>query len=579
MIKASARRATLLAVLIGSALFSGIFWVIPPAPAAEQSATRQTAGPEVNAVRVEVSSANIRTQPSLEADVSGRLTRGSRVRVHAIQGDWFFVESPDGQKGWMHRRLFTPSAAAAKPAEAPEPPEPSAPKTAGSSTKAPPAPPAATAGPGDSEFRKQPVVIQSNEAKRITLNFVDVDVRELLSALAINQEINIVMAQDVKGTVSVHLHQVSLEAALEAVALAGGFGYRRQNDLYYVYKPAGGRDPQAELLEMRTFRLRYMDPEKFEDVIQAIPDMRMIQFHEASRTIVVEDTPENIRRVEMLLRHWDAKPRQVMIEAKILEINLTDDMSLGVNWEKLFGDIRLGTGGFSTAVPADALAGGGASPIPSTGAGLFANFISAAGTGHQFTMAVDALRAKTRVNILSTPKLLAIHGKSATVQVGGQQGYKVTTSNLGVLTESIQFIDTGTILNITPYIDEEDSILLNVEPTINSAELEEGIPVVKSTTVSTWLLAKDGETVFIGGLIQDIQARQRNEIPCLGGLPLLRPVFGRSVEGIGKTELVVMITPTIIQAGRNADSQREKARIETIEKGFRKALDPFNPLD
>jgi type II secretory pathway component GspD/PulD (secretin) len=236
----------------------------------------------------------------------------------------------------------------------------------------------------------------------------------------------------------------------------------------------------------------------------------------------------------------------VLIEAKILEVSLTDEMTLGVNWEKVLGDATIGTGGFSSGILPESAP---ASPVPSTGLGFFGNVITGAGTSHQFRAALDALRGKTRIDTLSTPKILAIHGKAARVQVGGQQGYRVTTTNLGVATETIEFIDTGTILEITPYIDDKDNILLNVKPTINTAKIEEGIPVVNSTVVSTWLLAGNGETVLIGGLIQEEAVETQTAIPCLGSIPGLGYLFGRKSHGAGKSELVVLITPTVLHDG------------------------------
>ena len=112
--------------------------------------------------------------------------------------------------------------------------------------------------------------------------------------------------------------------------------------------------------------------------------------------------------------------------------------------------------------------------------------------------------------------------------MGGQQGYRVTTTNLGVATETIEFIDTGTVLEITPYIDDDGNILLEVLPSITDAELEQGIPVTQTTAVSTWLLAKDGQTIFIGGLIQDKKEKVREMIPCLGSIDGVGALFGKT---------------------------------------------------
>ena len=213
--------------------------------------------------------------------------------------------------------------------------------------------------------------------------------------------------------------------------------------------------------------------------------------------------------------------------------------------------------------------------MPGAGSGFFGGPITGAGTYKQFALAPNFLQTKTRVNTLSTPKILAIHAKPARVQVGGQQGYKVTTTSVGVATETIQFIDTGTILEITPYIDDNGHVLLNVKPSIKAARIVQGVPVVNSTEVSTWLMAKNGETVFIGGLIQDTKTRTRDMIPCLGGIPGLGVLFGRTYRGTGKSELIVLITPIIIDAAQKQPDHEAIEKTKEIEKEFKKEPPPM----
>jgi type II secretory pathway component GspD/PulD (secretin) len=408
----------------------------------------------------------------------------------------------------------------------------------------------------------------------ITLNFHEVDIRELLSAMAIKREINIVMAQDVSGKVSLHLYRVTLDDALDAICLAGGFSHIKYGTTHFIYKPKEENDPQAERLQMRIFELKYAEVDKVQEVLDAIPGKRVIKLHEPSKTVIVEDTPENIKKIETIIRFWDRKPSQVLIEAKILQIRLTDEMSMGVNWDKILGDARIGTGGFSIAVPPTEA---GTSPVPDVGSGVFANMITGAGTRHEFSVAVDALQAKTQVNILSAPKLLAIHGKKAKVQVGGQQGYKVTTlTGTGLATETIEFLDIGTILDITPYIDDDGNVLLNVHPSINSVTIDAatGVPTQKSTAVSTWLLAKSGETVFIAGLIEDTATKTREMVPCLGNAPGLGWLFRGTSRGTGKDELVVLITPEVLESERKRVDEEAIEKTNKAEEALQKPLLP-----
>lgn len=397
-----------------------------------------------------------------------------------------------------------------------------------------------------------------------TLNFYQSDIRELLSALAMQRELNIVLSQEVIGDVSVQLYRMTLTQALDAITLAGGFSYTNYGDVYYFFKPKEARDPQAGRLKMRIFRLKYAAVDKIQEILDAISGMRMIKIHEPSKTLIVEDTPENIEKIETLLNYWDAKPKQVLIEAKILEVTLTDDMSLGVDWQKMLGDGAVGTAGFSrVAVPTTP----GVTPVAGgEGAAFVGSIITGAGSVTQFAAALNALRSKTKVNTLSTPKILAIHGEQATVQVGGQQGYPVSTTSEGVLQQSVQFIPTGTTLSITPWIDDDGNVLLDVRPEISSVTLSStGIPTVKTTNVSTWLLARSGQTVFMGGLIQDTTSSTRETVPCLGSLPGLGALFGRSVQTGSKTELVVLITPRII-ATENYEDQLYKRKAEERER-------------
>jgi type IV pilus secretin PilQ/predicted competence protein len=393
------------------------------------------------------------------------------------------------------------------------------------------------------EGTKTKYSIKSTDNRLMSLNFIGVDIQEALSALAMQREINIVSAPVVSGKISLHLYEVTLDEALNAICLAGGFAYYKRGDLYYVSKPQEVEDPKLENLQVQVFKLKYVEVDKIEEILGSIPGIRLLKLHKPTKTIIVEDFPENIAKIASVIKQLDVMPKQVLIEAKMLEIDLTDDMTMGVDWDKLFGDSRITTSFSRAILPSD----GPVPPNPGIGSGIFGNLIAASGTRHQFALAFDALQAKTTVNTLSTPRLLAVHGKSARVQVGGQQGYRITTISNGLAVESIEFIDTGIILDITPHIIDDETILLDVTPSIDAARIEEGgLPVVKTTTVTTTLLAQNGQTIFIGGLIQDSKIKQRDIVPFFGDIPLLGVLFGQTTRGIGKSELVVLITPHIV---------------------------------
>lgn len=387
----------------------------------------------------------------------------------------------------------------------------------------------------------------------ITLNYRDMDIRHAFSALAMEFKLNIVMSSDVQGSITLHLFGLTLENVLSTIAMAGGFDFKKDGGLYHIYK-ASEKEKIIVPAEthMKIFKTNYVEVAKVKETLGAVPGLNPIEIHASTKTIIVNDTLDNIKKIEKILSFLDTAPKQVLIEAKILKVTLNDDMTFGVDWKAIMTDGIIQTSGLSSAVlPAgvDTITSAVTSPVPDGGVGTFINFVVGAGRSSQIALAIDALKSKTKVDTIATPKVLAIHGKEAKVVVGGQQGYKVrTVEEGGGVTESIKFIDTGTILEITPYIDEQDNILLNVKPAINSVTITAGgIPVVTSTSVSTWILAKDGETIFLAGLIESTKTKTKQGIPILGDLPLLGYLFSRTEDINVKNELVILITPKIVK--------------------------------
>jgi type IV pilus assembly protein PilQ len=474
-------------------------------PAGGDAQDRQkSTGPWPREARA-LETARIRSIPSLEGKITGVLTPGETITPTAQEKGWYQIRRSTGKKGWVAQHLLIPAKALQ-----------------------------------DQERKKT----ESGPRPHLNLNLREVEIRDALSAIAMEYKLNIVTTTDVQGKITLHLFESPLEQALGAIARAGGFAYKEEKAIHYIYKPE--KDSVSQDLEMKLFKIKFIEMDKIKEVLDALPGVRPVQVHENTQTVLVEDTPENLAKIGKIIRFWDQVPKQVLIEAKILEVTLTDDMAFGIDWEMLLDNTNIRTNGFSRAVFSDAK---GVSPVsPTSGKGVFGNIISWAGTDHQISLAIDAIQGKTTINAIATPKIRAIHGKAARVQVGGQQGYKVATVSDGHVSENVKFINTGVTLEITPFIDDEN-ILLNVKPSIDSAKLEEGIPVVNTTKVSTWLIAKNGETIFIGGLIETNDMDARENVPLLGELPILGWLFGRTVKKNIKKELVVLITPRIVDLG------------------------------
>jgi type II secretory pathway component GspD/PulD (secretin) len=156
-----------------------------------------------------------------------------------------------------------------------------------------------------------------------------------------------------------------------------------------------------------------------------------------------------------------------------------------------------------------------------------------------------------------------MEGLEAETVVGTEIGYRVTTTINSVTTESIEFLESGVILKVTPTVDRRGRIMLDIFPEVSTGVVsDDGIPSKATTQVSTRMLVSDGKTVFLGGLIQNQINNTREGIPGLGDVPIIGGLFSNRSQSIVSTEIVVLITPRIVDY---TSDKREVPAIERVE--------------
>ena len=406
--------------------------------------------------------------------------------------------------------------------------------------------------------------------RRITLNLRDVPVGDVFEMLSRNEKINVLVGKGVTGNVSVNLYNVSAEEAVRTVAEAAGYIADRRGDTFLVVeRKDAGLDGLSGNTQLRTFKVQYSNPKTVAEIlVKHVSRYGKITPLLERNLIVVEDQPAFVERIEALLEQVDVQPRQILIEAKILEVRLDRSEAFGVDWSKIVGgsnrSYNVGTKGLADR----------------TGGGLFFSVIS-----DNLNIYLSALASKGRVHTLSTPKLLALENQQAVTSIGDQTGYKVTTTINQVTTESIQFLESGVILRVTPSIDERGRILMKIHPEVSTASVNNNIPSKNSTQVNTTLIAEDGQSIFIGGLIRNSTSYKRNGVPVLGEIPVLGAAFSHWDDGGASTETVVVITPRIVRdgdpialrpAGRLDDSEPPLLRSAS---GLEESLERLRPRD
>ena len=385
-----------------------------------------------------------------------------------------------------------------------------------------------------------PPAARAPREERFNVNFRATPIEEVFDMLSRKDGTNIILSKGVTGSVSVNLYNVTVKEAIYRVAQAAGFWVEERGADYVIL----GADYPGVGTQIKTFKVQYSDVRQVAEIIaKYVSRQGKVTPLIGRRLIVVEDVPGFAERIARLLEELDVPPRQVLIEAKILEVALDDTETLGINWRNVFGGTattgtrgNFGTSGLAQGTPT--------APSP----GFFFSIIM----NDRLEAFFSALATRGRVRTLATPKLLALENQEAKTVIGDSTGYKVTTTINLVTSESVQFLESGVILKVTPSVDERGRVLMRVHPEVSSATLSGGIPSKKSTEVTTELVCDDGQSVFIGGLIKTGSSRERDGVPGAMDAPFLGWLFRNKTESVTHTETIVIITPYVVNDPRQA---------------------------
>ncbi len=399
--------------------------------------------------------------------------------------------------------------------------------------------------------------VAANGSDRVSMSLRDVDIAEAMAMLAKQQRLNILLSDGVSGTLSLNLYDVPATEAVKAIANAAGYAVERRDGAYFVLPHERvGLYNNSGLTQVRRFNVHYADPLSLAEMIEPyLSRYGKLQAIRDRKLILVSDTPEFLNRIALLVRHADAKPRQVIIQAQILEIALNDEDSYGIDWQKLF-ESQDGAGSFGS----QGLAGAGGSGS----SGFFFDFVNP-----NIDVLLTALEQDGRVRTLSTPKLVALDNQEAEVIIGDRRGYQVTTTINQVTSESIEFLESGVILRVTPHIDEGGQVLMDIHPEVSTGTVDAaGIPSQTTTEVTTSLLVPSGETVFIGGLMKHSTTQSYRRVPVLGRVPGLKILFSSKEETQVNTETVVLITPRIVDSLADPWNTEAVNKVEEAARWF-----------
>lgn len=428
----------------------------------------------------------------------------------------------------------------------------------------------------DVEKRKAERFAYSGE--KLSLNFQDIDVRSVLQLIADFTDLNLVASDTVRGNITLRLQNVPWDQALDLVLKTKGLDKRKVGNVLLV-APAdeiAARERQelesqkqiAELAPLRRelIQVNYAKAADMAKLFQSVTsadgtsdDRGSITVDDRTNSIIAYQTQERLDELRRIVAQLDIPVRQVMIEARIVEANVDYGKSLGVSWRGArVGDGNLVIGGGNGArpnAPGYGQNAGVQNPLPSLG-----NFVDlgAAGTssiGIGFItnntildLELSALEASGNGEVISQPKVVTSDKETAKILKGSEVPYQEASSSGAT---STSFKEASLSLEVTPQITPDNRIIIEVKVTKDAPDFSQaaqtgGVPSISKNEVNAKVLVTDGETIVIGGVFTNTQSKSVDKVPFLGDLPYLGSLFRRELVTDEKDELLIFLTPRIM---------------------------------
>jgi len=416
--------------------------------------------------------------------------------------------------------------------------------------------------------------VEQKMLQKISVEFRETPIDDVIRALAKQADLDIVKGPDITGNVTATLTDVPLEEAMNQILTAYGCGYVASANMIRIV-PASQLTEETERTISKIYRITYADVKQVEQALTKVISSRgSIASSPGSSNIIVTDTESKIKAIDEFIKEIDRVTPQILVEVRIYDLKNTDELELGFEWRS---GRNTGYGsGRATGIGSLDTTGG---PVNSTLTnsdpsitGLFESTTQQVGsTGvldfgiltEHFDLDVlfSAIQQQDAAKLLANPRIMVLDNETASfkaieeipyqrLQQGGYQSFGTT-----------EFKEVGVELEVTPHVATDGLIRLHIVPVFSvqvdsveittigtgGASITSPQPVVDKREADTIALVRDGQTVVIGGLRKQTVTQLITKVPLLGDIPLLGWLFTFEGEEIVNSELVVFITPRIIE--------------------------------
>ena len=417
--------------------------------------------------------------------------------------------------------------------------------------------------------------LEKRMMKPVSVDFRDTPVEDVIRIMALQANVDIVKSPKVTGSVTATLTDIPLGEALNNILAVHDFGYVADKNMIRVMPRAEIFDAREKLIN-RIYRITYADVKQVEKTLLGfISKQGSLSSSPGTSNIIVTDAESKIKAIDAFIEEIDRMTPQIMVEARIYDITSKDRFDLGVEWQAgentTYADGITGVGTNPTAQRGDTFGtgifSGTVSKSENTTAGLRLGWLN---SSMDIDLMIRAQKENIDAKLLANPRVLVLDNERAQIKIITEIPYQeVTETSGGGSIGSTSFRDVGVTLDVVPHVARDGMIRLQLAPTFSvrtgNVDVANSLsqPVVDKREAFTTLLVKNNDTVVLGGLRKKEVTQQLNKVPLLGDIPLLGGMFRFEGEDNVVSELVVFITPRIVE--QHVLSELEKQQLDVTD--------------
>jgi type IV pilus assembly protein PilQ len=404
-------------------------------------------------------------------------------------------------------------------------------------------------------------------ARTISMNVQNSDIRTVLRSIADFSGRNVITSPRVTGSVTAAITDVPWREALSVILKANGFDYVEEYGVIRVdtipdlrneeleRKAAMAKTDQLEALETRVVRIDFANAEEVQSAVKSMLTTRgSVEIDERTNSLIVTDIPSKVETLADLARQLDTQTPQVHINAMLVDMDVRQSEELGIQWGLFNGK----PGGVN-------IAGDVSVTAPITDVSGLVRVATVQDFG-ELRAVVQAMARDNKADIISNPKITTTDNREARILVGQKIPLIVQDQAGNPIT---QLTTIGIQLTVTPHINSDRKITLDVHPEVSDLSSQatvQGGVIINTSEADTRVLVDNNETAVIGGLIRSVTSKFYSGVPVLKDLPLLGGLFRSSSKRDDQRELVVFLTPTIVDENHQIMTPREREMKERIDQ-------------